>query len=60
MRTVAIALLIAFAFAFVAMPVVSACGGMTVVQPPSLTLEDPINETPGGSPSEWGSGECIL
>jgi hypothetical protein len=60
MKTIALTLLLAFVFAFVAVPVVNACGGMTVIEPPPLTLEDPITETDHGHPSDWGSGECIL
>ncbi len=36
----------------------SSCG-MDVVEPPSLTLDDPLEgEVPGGTPSEWGTDTC--
>ena len=38
-----------------------ACGGMTTIDPPSLTLEDPVDPPPiDSNPDEWGEGECIL
>jgi hypothetical protein len=56
MKSILAAILVAFVFV---VPVL-ACGGMTVVEPPSLTLDDPIQDGTAGNPSEWGSGECIL
>lgn len=40
---------------------VVACGGMTTVDPPSLTLEDPVEAPPvDTNTDEWGEGEAIL
>jgi len=60
MRALVGALVVAFAF-FGAQNI-DACGGMTTVNPPPLTLDDPVdppNFTPE-DPEDLGDGECIL
>jgi len=62
MRALIGALAIAFAFSAFSGQAIDACGGMTTVNPPPLTLDDPIDPpsfTPE-DPEDLGDGECIL
>ena len=52
MKAFASALTIAVAFAFFGTTTINACGGMTTVNPPPLTLDDPpvLGQIPGRGP----------
>jgi hypothetical protein len=62
MKAFAGALAIAVVFAFSGTAAVNACGGMTTVNPPPLTLDDPVDPPvfDEEDPVELGDGECIL
>jgi hypothetical protein len=62
MKAFAGALALAVAFAFTGTATVNACGGMTTVNPPPLTLDDPVDPPvfDEEDPVELGDGECIL
>jgi hypothetical protein len=62
MRAFASALTIAVIFAFSGTTAINACGGMTTVNPPPLTLDDPVDPPvfDEEDPVELGDGECIL
>jgi hypothetical protein len=62
MKVFAGALLVAVVFAFMGTTTINACGGMTTVNPPPLTLDDPVDPPTFDEedPVELGDGECIL
>lgn len=62
MRAVIGSLVVAFAFAVCSTSAIQACGGMTTVNPPPLTLDDPVDPPTFDEedPIELGDGECIL
>lgn len=61
MRILASALALAIVCALGATQAV-ACGGMTTVNPPPLTLDDPVDPPSFDEedPEDLGDGECIL
>ena len=61
MKTFTAALALAMTFALFGTSVTNACGGMTTVNPPPLTIADP--DTPNYGPPDdlmLTEGECIL
>jgi len=56
------ALAVALTFSVLSTSSINACGGMTTVNPPPLTLDDPIDPPTFNEedPVELGDGECIL
>ncbi len=61
MKAFTAALALAMTFALFGTSATNACGGMTTVNPPPLTIEDP--ETPTYDDSDdlfLNEGECIL
>ena len=62
MKALAGALTLAIMFAVFGTSNIDACGGMTTVNPPPLTLDDPVDPPSfdDEDPEELGDGECIL
>jgi hypothetical protein len=62
MKAILGSLILAAAFAIGGTSAINACGGMTTVNPPPLTLDDPVDPPTFDEedPVELGDGECIL
>ncbi|MDF1660125.1 MAG: hypothetical protein P1V97_00035 [Planctomycetota bacterium] len=62
MKAILGSLVVAAAFALGGTTATNACGGMTTVNPPPLTLDDPVDPPTFDEedPIELGDGECIL
>jgi len=62
MRATAAAFALAFAFSLTSAVAIDACGGMTTVNPPDISMDDYIDPPSfdDADPFDYQAGECVV